>query len=260
MIFLTGDTHGLLEIDRLGTANFPLGERLGRNDLVVILGDFGLLWSDPPRAEERLALRRLEESPWTTLFVDGNHENFSMLDALPEDERFGAPVGVVSPHVLHLRRGYVYTLAGKRCFVFGGARSVDRKGRTRGRSWWPEEIPSAEEYRRGLDSLEASEWSVDWILTHTAPNHILQALDLHKYLHGDPVSAYLDEIYKEVSYQKWFCGHLHRNSRFAKDRIHVLRENIVNGDTEETVSVERDRPPLRERIRAITRLRPLEGD
>jgi len=34
----------------------------------------------------------------------------------------------------------------------------------------------------------------------------------------------------------------------------------VNGDTEETVSVERDRPPLRERIRAITRLRPLEGD
>ena len=260
MIFLTGDTHGLLEIGRLGAANFPAGERLTRRDVVVILGDFGLLWSDPPRREERLALGRLEESPWTTLFVDGNHENFPMLHALPEEERFGAPVGVVSPHVLHLRRGYVYTIGGKRCFVFGGARSVDKKSRTPGRSWWPAEIPSAEEYRRGLDSLEASGWSVDWILTHTAPNHILQALDLYKYLAGDPVSAYLDEIHREIAYEKWFCGHLHRNRRFPNDRIHVLRENIVNGDTEEIVSVERDRPPLRERIRAFARLRPLEGD
>jgi len=260
MMFLTGDTHGLLEIEKLRANNFPLGESLTRDDLVVVLGDFGLLWNDPPRRDELRALEELEASPWTTLFVDGNHENFRLLRALPEEERFGAPVGVISPHVLHLRRGYVYILGGKRCFVFGGARSVDRHRRTAGKSWWPEEIPSAAEYRRGLDSLEAESWKVDWILTHTAPNHILRALDLYKFLAGDPVSTYLDEIYREVAYEKWFCGHLHRNKVFRDDRIVVLRENIVDGRTGEIVSIRRDRTPLRDRVRALARLRPLEGD
>ena len=260
MIFLTGDTHGALEIGKLSLDNFPAGAALSRKDMVVILGDFGLLWSDPPAEEERKWLARLEEFPWTTLFLDGNHENFHLLGALPTEERFGSPVGVVSPHVLHLRRGYVYSLEGKRYFVFGGARSVDRKQRIPEISWWPGELPSAEELRRALDSLQAENWSVDYIFTHTAPTHILRALDLYKFLEGDPVSAFLDEIYREVSYSKWFCGHLHRNLGFQKDRIFVLRENIMDADSERILSVERDGLPMRDRMRMLLRNRALEGD
>ncbi len=260
MIFLTGDTHGVLEIGRLDPDNFPAGKNLSRKDLVVILGDFGLLWSAPPRAEELKALEKLGNAPWTTLFLDGNHENFSLLNALPEEERFGAPVGVVLPSVLHLRRGYVYTLQGRKCFVFGGARSVDRKGRRSGVSWWREEIPSEEEFRRGLDSLEEEDWKVDWILTHTAPNHILEKTNLLKYLADDPVSAYLDEIYREVEYDRWFCGHLHLNRWFPEDRLHVLRENILNGETEEVVSKKRNSPSLRRLLRSGNAKKPLDGD
>lgn len=260
MIFLTGDTHGVLEIGRLRPDNFPAGQNLTRNDLVIILGDFGLLWSDPPRQEELDALGELENSPWTTLFLDGNHENFSLLKALPEEERFGAPVGVVSPHIFHLRRGYVYTLQNRRSFVFGGARSVDRKGRRSGVSWWRQEIPSEEEFRRGLDSLEEADWKVDWILTHTAPDSILEKTHLLKYLAGDPVSAYLDEILREVEYDRWFCGHLHLNRFFPGDRLHVLRENIMNGETEEVVSKKRNTPSLRSLLRSAAAKRPREGD
>ena len=260
MIFLTGDTHGVLEIGRLNPDNFPAGQSLTRDDLVIILGDFGLLWSDPPRSEELGALEQLENSPWTTLFLDGNHENFSLLKALPGEERFGAPVGVVSAHVFHLRRGYIYTLQNKHCFVFGGARSVDRKGRRSGESWWRQEIPSEEEFRRGLDVLEEADWKVDWILTHTAPNHILKKTNLLKYLAGDPVSAYLDELCREVGYDRWFCGHLHLNRYFPEDRLHVLRENILNGETEKVVSKKRNSPSLRRLLRSIGAKKPLDGD
>lgn len=260
MIFLTGDTHGVLEIGRLGPENFPAGPKLTRDDLVIILGDFGLFWSDPPRPYELEALEQLENAPWTTLFLDGNHENFSLLKALPEEERYGAPVGVVSPHVFHLRRGYIYTLQNRRCFVFGGARSIDRKRRISGQSWWREEIPSEEEFRRGLDVLEEADWKVDWILTHTAPNHILEKTNLLKYLADDPVSVYLDEICREVEYDRWFCGHLHLNRYFSEDRLHILRENILNGETEEVVSKKRNGPTLRTRLRSIWAKKPLDGD
>lgn len=260
MIFLTGDTHGVSEMNRFSPRNFPDGQRLSRDDFVIILGDFGLFWSDPPREREIEALATLDAMSWTTLFLDGNHENFNLLNALPEEEKFGAPVGIAASHVFHLKRGYVYTLSGKKCFVLGGARSLDRKGRVLGRSWWREEIPSEEEFRRGLDFLEEKRWTVDWILTHTAPNHILEEMSLYKYLAGDPVSAYLDEIHREVRYDKWFCGHLHQNRFFPEDKLYVLKENIVNGETEEIVSVERNHPSPRERLRAFRGGIPLEGD
>ena len=260
MIFLTGDTHGVLEIGRLGPENFPAGQNLNRKDLVIILGDFGLFWSDPPRPEELKALENLENYPWTTLFLDGNHENFPLLKGLPEEERFGAPAGIVSSHVFHLKRGYVYTLQNRQCFVFGGARSVDRKRRRAGVSWWREEIPTEEEFRRGLDSLEAADWKVDWILTHTAPNNILEKTNLLKYLADDPVSAYLDEIIREVRYGRWFCGHLHLNRYFPEDRLHVLRENILNGETEEAVSKKRNGLSFRRLLRSTRAKKPLDGD
>ena len=80
MIYLTGDTHGVYGMDRFSPDNFPAGEELSRDDLMVILGDFGLFWSDPPSEGERKELERLSSRPWTTLFLEGNHENFTLLD------------------------------------------------------------------------------------------------------------------------------------------------------------------------------------
>jgi hypothetical protein len=169
-------------------------------------------------------------------------------------------VGVAASRVFHLKRGYIYTLDGRACFVFGGARSLDRHMRTPGKSWWRREIPSEEEFRRGLDTLERAGWRADWILTHTAPERILQATNLAKYLAGDPVSAYLEEIRKGTGYETWFCGHLHRNAYFPQERLHVLRENIIDGRTGEIVSAERNRPPMKDRLRAFRGRLPLDGD
>ncbi|MDE7261659.1 MAG: metallophosphatase, partial [Oscillospiraceae bacterium] len=132
----------------------------------------------------------LEEKPFTTLFADGNHENFDKLNALPVHQWQGGKVHRIRPHVLHLMRGQVFEIDGTTFLAMGGAASHDIqdgvldpeapdfereywfKRRTRqmfrvkGVSWWPGELPSEEEYEEAVRILERASWQVDCILTH----------------------------------------------------------------------------------------------
>ncbi len=220
-LFVTGDKHGEIEIKDLSLRNFPAGNVLTKNDFVVVLGDFGLLWSNPPSDTERYWLKWLSGKKWTTLVVDGNHENFDLFDALHEEERWGAPVGRIAPDVYHLKRGYVYSIAGKNVFVFGGGESIDREYRTPGKSWWFRELPSVEETERGFDSLDRAGWKVDFVWTHAAPyrafaqlmeNHYAVAHSQREKKH-DPLSRYLDELAGKLEFSEWCFGHYHLQSR-----------------------------------------------
>lgn len=70
MIYVTGDCHGGFQ--RFGMKYFPQQKELDRDDYMIICGDFGGIWEDTP--QERYWLDWLEGKPFTTLFVDGNHE------------------------------------------------------------------------------------------------------------------------------------------------------------------------------------------
>lgn len=120
-IFLTGDIHG--DISRLSSKNFPEGNKLTKQDYVIVLGDFGCLWDGGK--EDAYKLKWLQSKSFTTLFIDGNHENFELLKSLPEKQWAGGRVGVVNDSVLHLRRGEIYSICGKKIFTFGGAESHD---------------------------------------------------------------------------------------------------------------------------------------
>ena len=41
-IWVTGDTHG--DPFRLSSSLFPVGRLMDRNDIIEVLGDFGLVW------------------------------------------------------------------------------------------------------------------------------------------------------------------------------------------------------------------------
>lgn len=141
-VYVTGDVHGRAEYgsSRFAFKNWPLGRTLTRDDAVIVAGDFGFVW-DGSNAE-KYWLDWLESKPWTTCFVDGNHENHQMLGELPVRERNGGLVHEARPHVLHLMRGEVYDIDGLTVLTMGGAASNDRQYRKEGRSWWPEEMPS----------------------------------------------------------------------------------------------------------------------
>lgn len=218
-VFVTGDKHGTEGIyDDLGPERFPAGTVLTKQDYVVILGDFGVLWNNPTNAKEKECLKFLSGCPWTTLVVDGNHENFELLDRLPSVEWGGAPAGVIAKDVYHLRRGNIYTINGKKCFVFGGGASTDKEYRLPGVSWWSREIASREETERGFDSLSAAGWRVDYMFSHVAPMRAVDGL-MEKYFpqsrswgwnpFSDPVSEYLDILAGKTEFSKWFFGHYH---------------------------------------------------
>ena len=121
MIYITGDTHGGFR--RFGNKYFPPQKHMSREDYVIITGDFGGLWDGGPK--DWYWLDWLSGKPFTTLFVDGNHENFDLLNALPEKEWHGGRVHEVRENILHLMRGQRFTIGGCSVFAMGGAASHD---------------------------------------------------------------------------------------------------------------------------------------
>lgn len=209
MLYLTGDTHGTIEIGKLSRANLAV-ERVepGEGDFVIILGDFGLVFApDGQSAEERWWLKWLDEKPWTTLFVDGNHENFARLNELPEEEWRGGRVHRVSESVLHLMRAQIFEIDGRSFFTMGGAASHDRQFRKEGRSWWPEELPSEEELARADAALDGCGRRVDYVLTHCAPT-LVQGRINPTFL-PDRLTEYLQHVRDTTEFGRWYFGHYH---------------------------------------------------
>lgn len=227
-VYLTGDTHGEMDIAKVDAFAKEAEGVLSRDDYLIILGDFGLVWSDPPTSKERGRLDWLEAQSWTTLFVDGNHENFDLLDAMPVEPWHGGHVHAVRPHVLHLMRGERFEICGHTFFVVGGAHSIDEKWRTPHVSWWEQEAPSNEERERiARAAREVGE--VDYVLTHCPPKGCYDRY--RKRFSGfwgpdDEYNAWLEEhVEGVVRYKRWFYGHLHFD--LPADEPHTLLFNEI---------------------------------
>ena len=228
-IIVTGDIHGN-PFQRLNLENFPEGKTFTKEDYVIILGDFGLVWDDS--AMEHSCLDWLENKPWTTLFIDGNHENYDLLNKFPIEEWGGGRVQKIRSSVIHLLRGEIYDIGGYKFLAMGGARSHDihdgvlevgdprikiwkkddfKLFRINHISWWEEEIPNEEERKNALRNLAENYYKVDYILTHEAPSSDVVLMD-HLLYHPDEYSKWLEmEIRQKVKYKKWFFGHYHLN-------------------------------------------------
>jgi hypothetical protein len=251
-VWITGDIHG--EPERFSVDNFHEQKEFGSNqdeNIAIIAGDFGLVWNkDCESKTEKYWLKWLEEKPFTTVFIDGNHENFPRLETYPIKEWHGGLVNEIRPHILRLRRGEVYVIEGKKFFTFGGASSHDisdglfdcndknykkkvtalvKKGKWRfrvnGLSWWKEELPSKEEMEHGIDTLEKHNWSVDYIITHSPPSSIIELIGNGQY-QQDILTEYLEEIRSKLDYKYHIMGHMHVNQRI-NDKDILLYDQIT---------------------------------
>lgn len=236
MIVITGDTHGSIDIKKLNSDNFPKGKELTRDDYVIILGDFGLLWRNKPDETEKYWTKWYNEKPWTTLFIDGNHENFKRINELPLIDKFGAKVGQVSDNIFHLRRGQVYDINDTIIFTMGGAESIDKQSRIIDISWWPEELPNYAELQDGIDNLARHDNHVDFILTHTCSTSIFEKLSkivrqgsdaYYKYDLEVGLRKYFDEINNKIQFQDWFFGHFHEDVPGIDGRYHAVYNKLI---------------------------------
>ncbi len=184
-LFVAGDTHGEEDLaPTLNTKHFPEQKDLSKDDYVVILGDFGVIWGDGRKA---LKMRNhwtkwLNTRNFTTIVVPGNHENYDAIEALPEVEMFGNVVWKYSDSIFILQRGRVYQIGDKSVFTMGGAYSIDygQPWRVLGCGWWKQEIPSVAEFERGMAELDKCDWKVDYVFTHTIPTSVINMYMNHQ--------------------------------------------------------------------------------
>lgn len=248
-VWVTGDTHGDW-MHRLKTDSFPEQGETSKDDFVIICGDFGI-WDNSKR--EKYNLDWLEDKPFTTLFVSGNHENYDILDRLPVEEWHGGKVNFVRPSVIHLMRGQVFEIEDKAFFAFGGASSHDISAgildpddpefqnkkkrldkdpyalyRINHVSWWERELPSEAEMEEGMRNLEKQDNRVDYIITHSPYTSLLMQMDGGCGLYQrDRLTDYLQNVKETVEYRHWLFGHMHINQTFHWERSSCLYEQII---------------------------------
>ena len=253
-VFLTGDIHS--NIHRFSTDVFyEQKEFSGDKDdnTIIVCGDFGIIWNAVETKEEEWKLNWLEDKPFTTVFVCGNHDNHPRIAMYPVKEWNGGLVHEIRPHVLHLIRGEIYTIEGKKFFAFGGASSHDiqdgildpadfddydefrktwkkwdneyRMFRVKGLTWWDTELPNQDEMNDGIANLEEHNWKVNFIITHSPPASIIAQLGQGLY-DQDKLTEYLEQVRLNTEYEKWFMGHMHIN-RAMNDKDILIYEQIV---------------------------------
>ena len=223
MIYITGDTHIPVDIQKLSTKKFPQQRDLTKDDYVIICGDFGGVWDDSN--EEHYWIKWLKSKPFTTLFIDGNHENFDRLNSLPLVPFGGNQVHKVAEGIYHLLRGQTYSIEGKTFFTLGGASSHDRDIRTEGKNWWAQELPSKQDFNTAEKTLSDLGNKVDYILTHAAPSSVQKQLTPD--YPTDTLTDFLEQILHQVQYQKWFFGHYHQDVDLNENQ-HAVFDRIIS--------------------------------
>ena len=244
LFYITGDTHS--DFSRFTEENFPIQTEMTKNDYVIICGDFGGVWTfEEESRREKEALDWLNNKNFTTLFVDGNHENYTRLYNYPIEEWKGGKVHKIRDSVLHLMRGEIFDIDNKKIFAFGGARSHDiqdgilnlyeeekiyeyrKRGayfRIRDFSWWDLELPTNQEMENGIENLEKINYKVDYIISHCCPTSI-QAL-INPTYKRDVLTDYLQQISEKCTFKKWYFGHYH-DYKQVNSQFTLLYENIV---------------------------------
>lgn len=226
MIYITGDTHNTIDMHNASAKQIRYyceQQNAKYTDIttLIILGDFGLPWFEcdvdengihPENKEDKYLLDWYKEKPFNILAVQGNHDNYSMIEKLSEVEMFGDKVRKVSVNIFYLERGHFYIIEGLSFLVLGGAKSHDNKFRKENIDWWKQEEMSQSEMNDCLANLPLHNNKVDYVLSHDGPIIGLKYLPGKDNLSDSEVNTTLrfnDEIDFCLEYKKWFFGHRH---------------------------------------------------
>lgn len=158
---VAGDWHGNAAWATRAIRRISARLAAGEPHLIVHLGDFGV-WPDASGVAYLGAVEAaLADAGMELWFIDGNHEDHSMLARLPPG-RDG--LRRVSDRIWHIPRGHRWTWHGRTWLALGGAVSVDAAERVRGRDWWPEE-----EITPAQAAAVAADGHAEVLVTHDCP-------------------------------------------------------------------------------------------
>ena len=224
MIYLTADLHVPENVERLDGKRFMAQRFMTRQDYLIVLGDFMLFWH--PNMEFQYWRKWFEKKPFTTLWIDGNHENHEWIKDLPVTEWNSGKVHQTSENIIHLMRGQVYHIDGRTFFTMGGAKSVGMGRIEEGVNWWNGEEPSIAEITEGMENLERHDFTVDYVLTHDAPYSVARSMFQKNFVEASHTQNALDMYLNRLKgFKRWYFGHWH--SDVAKGKFRCMYNRIV---------------------------------
>jgi predicted phosphohydrolase len=248
MIWIIGDTHGFPKLKKY--CNYILNNYisessiLNNNDILLQLGDLGIIWNDIDYneylLEENDNLKWIDRLPFKVCTILGNHCNWSRIlsNEFKDIEMFGSTVRKLSNNLFYLKRGNIYNINNKSFYCLGGGRSVDKQIRLiYNLGWWKEEEASEEELNISTTNLENVNYNVDYILTHETNQSIVDLLiKKNKLSRFNPsiTEQYLESIKNKLTYKYHFFGHYHLDINKPKEKYACLYNDIYyidnNGD------------------------------
>lgn len=229
MIYVTGDTHG----DRKRLSRRAL-KNLKEGDVLIVCGDFGFMWNNS-RREQRF-LRSLGKRKYYICFIDGTHENFSLINDYEISQWNGGKVHKIYGNLYHLMRGQIFDIDGLRIFTMGGGESSDIDIRRDVNAWSKYEIPTQEELLEGAENLEVAGYDIDIIITHEPPLKVKSFLNLNdtSMLSVTALNAYFEELSGNCRFKKWYFGSLHTDKYISSTHRAVFKD-IINAETGEQI-------------------------
>ncbi len=229
-LFITGDKHGEFSF----LEDFCKTNKTSKEDVLIILGDAGILYFGNKTLRERYLKDYISNFPITLFCVRGNHEeraedrNEMVKKEMFENEVYYDPD---YPNILYAIDGFQYVINGETFFIIGGAYSVDKFYRLMtGNMWFQREQLDEQEMNKISEKTRGLHFN--HILAHTCPFTweptylFLRGMDQSTV--DTTMERWLEHVVRECSYDNYWFGHFHGDNMdiCGDGKVHMLFNDI----------------------------------
>lgn len=211
-MFVRGDTHGNFDF----LPYFCQDHNTTTDDVLVILGDAGILYYGGKKSREKYLKQYLTEQPITLFCIRGNHED------RPENRKISKVYnsqlnGYVYcedeyPNILYALDGGTYRWNNKSILTIGGAYSVDKFYRLSMGWYWNINEQLTEDEMNSISNQYAGQ-RFDYVFTHTCPyswqptDLFLKSID--QSMVDNSMERWMEKFSLEINFGHWYFGHFH---------------------------------------------------
>lgn len=238
MVYLTADWHGNVASFQNFLNSMPC--RLTENDIIVILGDCGIMYGNEIHGSLRKKMKNL---CCKFIVMRGNHDKRYYKYAVEHPERFvfetrwdnDVCYDKKYPNIFYVRDdAAIYNIDGNNILFIPGAYSVDKAYRlAKGWPWEPDEQLDYNECCAVIELVEKNNNKIDYIFSHTCPRQFqYQMKDLlitdYNFIVDNSMEKMMDIIFDSIgqNIKGWYWGHYHGERDF-KPNAHLIYHKAV---------------------------------
>ena len=228
-IYVIGDLHGDFD---LIDAKLNIGVSLNdeEKDVLFVAGDAGFINSYETKESINKRKQHLNNTPFIIIVVLGNHENYDVIQNLPEIEIFnGKCYKEDGVDVYYAKNGQIFEIDGKKIFTYNGGLSIDKEKwleyeqQYGVKFWWPQEIDLTDfddAFKKYLNQ------KIDYVITHDVPRSVFNKLTsfIPGRFKNNPCLLHdsFEKIYSLKNFEHWYAGHYHPSYPVTIDKLTVL--------------------------------------